>query len=283
MYYLYVYLDPAYDGSSTIYSTDIVGLTEYRTQTADENEQNSFTLKFEVAAEDRIAALSDAISTILDDNKTVSFDEENIVEYLQAYKDEMNLSYYNNIVNDYKKAIELFREELENDYSNNVDSYSDITFTDENGTLYSNLLTTDVEAFLYAEGYISWNKKEARLTSSLVNNVTDLKSWTKEKAIETIFADKIPNDLEEVVNYWNTSVTLYTYIVNEETENYFQSGSVTLSFPNISGIQFANRLESVTVNGVTYGVPEYNEDGSVKEGSYEVLSIKINDVLNLTM
>ena len=32
LFNLYVYLDPAYSGSSTIYSTDIVGLKKYRTQ-----------------------------------------------------------------------------------------------------------------------------------------------------------------------------------------------------------------------------------------------------------
>lgn len=38
----YVYLDPSYTGSSTIYSTDIVGLKAYRTQSNDEKEQENF-------------------------------------------------------------------------------------------------------------------------------------------------------------------------------------------------------------------------------------------------
>ena len=33
LFNMYVYLDPVYTGSSTMYSTDIVGLTNYRTQT----------------------------------------------------------------------------------------------------------------------------------------------------------------------------------------------------------------------------------------------------------
>ena len=37
LFNLYVYLDPAYTGSSTIYSTDIVGLSQYRTQSLNEN------------------------------------------------------------------------------------------------------------------------------------------------------------------------------------------------------------------------------------------------------
>ena len=65
---LYVYLDPAYTGSSTIYSTDIVGLDEYRTQTADENEQDQFEEKYRVAARARIDALIDAVTNVLDDH-----------------------------------------------------------------------------------------------------------------------------------------------------------------------------------------------------------------------
>lgn len=103
-----------------------------------------------------------------------------------------------------------------------------------------------------------------------------LKKWTKEQAINTIYADKIPNALEEVVLYWNTSIKLNDYLVNEAMEAYFQNDT-NKEFPNISGIQFANRTSSVTVNNVTYPVPVYNADGSVKEGN-EVLSIKIKDV-----
>ena len=36
LFNLYLFLDPAYSGSSTIYSTDIVGLKKYRTQSDDE-------------------------------------------------------------------------------------------------------------------------------------------------------------------------------------------------------------------------------------------------------
>ena len=56
----YVYLDPVYSGSSTIYSTDIVGLKEYRTQAASENEQDSFLTKFQIQAKDRIDVLVEA-------------------------------------------------------------------------------------------------------------------------------------------------------------------------------------------------------------------------------
>ena len=278
LFNLYVYLDPAYTGSSTIYSTDIVGLKEYRTQEADETEQDSFKLKFQVEAEARIQALVDATVEILEEHGDSKPDKDQFREYLIAYAAEFESisDNFKNVVKDYDKAIALFKEELETDYNNSIDTYEDIAFSDKNGKVYKNLLTTDVEVFLYNEGYLEWNKEEAKLVSSLVNDPTTLKKWTKEQAINTIYADKIPNALEEVVLYWNTSIKLNDYLVNEAMEAYFQNDT-NKEFPNISGIQFANRTSSVTVNNVTYPVPVYNADGSVKEGN-EVLSIKIKDV-----
>ena len=40
LFNMYVLLDPAYTGSSTLYSVDIKGLTEYRTQSTDSSEQS---------------------------------------------------------------------------------------------------------------------------------------------------------------------------------------------------------------------------------------------------
>ena len=50
LFNLYVYLDRAYYGSSTIYSTDIIGLLEYRTQSRNESEQDSFNEQFNALA-----------------------------------------------------------------------------------------------------------------------------------------------------------------------------------------------------------------------------------------
>ena len=224
LFNLYVYLDPAYTGSSTIYSTDIVGLKEYRTQEADETEQDSFKLKFQVEAEARIQALVDATVEILEEHGDSKPDKDQFREYLIAYAAEFESisDNFKNVVKDYDKAIALFKEELETDYNNSIDTYEDITFSDKNGKVYKNLLTTDVEVFLYNEGYLEWNKEEAKLVSSLVNDPTTLKKWTKEQAINTIYADKIPNALEEVVLYWNTSIKLNDYLVNEQWKHIFK-------------------------------------------------------------
>ena len=113
---------------------------------------------------------------------------EEFAEYLKAYQ---GLPGNSEIVKDYNKAIELFAEELENDYANNRDTFQDIVFSDEAGNKYKPF-TKDVEAFLYAEGYITWNKKDAKLESALANDPSELKSWTMDQAIQTVYEDKIP-------------------------------------------------------------------------------------------
>lgn len=274
LFNLYVYLDPVYTGSSTIYSTDIVGLKEYRTQTADENEQKEFKKQFEIIAKTRIDALKDAASTIYEEHTYVA-DENEFKEFLQEYIDANPGSGTSKIMQDFNKACELFKKELEEDYSSSIDSYDSIIFTDEDGQIHKDLLTTDVEAFLYNEGYLTWNKKDAKLESVFTNDPAELKKWTKEQAIEQIYIDKIPDDVEEIITYWKTSAALDEYLQNTAMKEYY--GNSERKFPNISGIQFANRTESVTVNGVTYDVPTYNADGSVASGN-EVLSITIKNV-----
>ena len=41
--------------------------------------------------------------------------------------------YYQHVVKDYKKALEFFKQELESDYSNSLNSYEDTVFETESG------------------------------------------------------------------------------------------------------------------------------------------------------
>ena len=275
LFNLYVYLDPAYTGSSTIYSTDIVGLKEYRTQASSETEQDNFGKAFQTAASTRITSLIYACQDILDEHPAYTSDE--VKSALQLIQDE---GYENDahLVEDYAKTLELFKEELETDYSNSRDSFQDFKLYDESKKEYANLFTTDVEMFLYNEGYITWNKKEGKLYSALANDYKEHRNWTKEKAIETVLEDKIPGHIEEILLYWATSATLNSFIYNQEMENYFKTEGANRKYTSIEGIKFANKTEAVTVNGVTYNPVEYDTNGAVKSGCNEVLSITINDV-----
>ncbi len=291
LFNLYEYLDPAYTGSSTIYSTDIVGLKKYRTQKEEEKEQENFETKYLTLASDRIDALVQAADYILDTQQDIT-DSDEMREALRSYAESMGAgaaaageeetqNAYEHLVADYDKAVELFKEELASDWSNSLDSYEDMTFTDKDGNVYKNLLHTDVSVFLFNENYITWNKKEAKLEFVFANNLEEIEAHAndqdkgKQWAIDQIVVDKIPADISEIVQYWMTATQLADFIAKDAMEKDFAGKD--LQFDHVDGIEFANRTESVTVNGVTYGVPAYNADGSVKEGN-EVLSITINNI-----
>jgi peptide/nickel transport system substrate-binding protein len=280
LFNLYVYLDPVYSGSSTIYSTDIVGLDAYRTQSQDETEQENFKKQFQNAASTRINSLIQAKNDIYDEHEDEIIKKDAFVQYLQAYedsfKDTPSYDSYQYLVEDFNKTSEFFKEELETDWSNSLNSYEDIIFTDDKGNNYKNLLTSDVEAFFYNEGYITWNKKNAELTFSL-GKLETAKNYTKEQAIDIVYNDKMPKEIDVIVTYWMTATTLFEYLVNAEMEKYF-AANTEREFPNISGIKFANKDSAVTVNGKTYEQAKYNEAGNLEADSYEVLSITINNV-----
>lgn len=282
LFNLYEYLDPAYTGSTTIYSTDIVGLQEYRTQESDENEQDDFKKRFENNAQTRIQNLLYAYYEVVDDEISPNF---TIDEFREALKE---TSFYNDgseegleLIADYDKALELFEEELNSDYSNSVDTYSDFTLEGENGNVIKPF-TTDVEMFLYNEGYLTFDKNGNDGNGELSftwGSPEDAKDYSKEQAIEAIYNDIVPNQLDQVIQYWATATDLFTYLTNVEMEKYFSSLDTDLEFPNISGIKFANKDTVVTVNGEEYDKVEYEEDGiTPKEGYNEVLSIEINGV-----
>ncbi len=287
----YVYLDPVYSGSSTIYSTDIVGLQEYRTQSSDENEQKGFTERFAQDASNRIGKLNSAYNAIAKKYKNTTNDVNNIDSatfrtLLEEYKSEN--TGYENIVDDYDKAVEFFDEELESDWTNSLDSYQDQKFykVDDNGnrTEYSNLFTTDVEMFLYNEGLITWSRKEGKLTYA-TGSAEQVKAMTKEKAIAIVRDSNMPGKLNEVIYYWaSTPTKLSDYIANDEMEKYFASETDAREYKNISGIKFANMNSAVTFTDksgktVTYNVPTYADSNKnqVTNGN-EVLSITINGV-----
>ena len=57
LFNLYLFLDPAYTGSSTIYSTDIVGLQEYRQQNPSAVDSSAFEDSFRSAAMQKITKI----------------------------------------------------------------------------------------------------------------------------------------------------------------------------------------------------------------------------------
>lgn len=123
LFNLYVYLDPAYTGSATIYSTDIVGLKAYRTQEANAND-------------DRVSSLEKQFAT------TAYNRRQNLIDYVTYYgkhsSNEPNLPLggedgyewnnpaYAQYIDDYKTVAYNFLSELISDWNAiNVEDYED--------------------------------------------------------------------------------------------------------------------------------------------------------------
>ena len=135
LFNLYVYLDPAYYGSSTIYSTEIKGLQEYRTQSTDKNQQEAFQKNFDSLAADRILRLKELIENVydLDAYKDASISASQMLVELQLQIDDYqgfkNGALYLTVIDDYKLAEKYFLEELKTDYGYAIGTAEDIKFT----------------------------------------------------------------------------------------------------------------------------------------------------------
>ena len=259
LFNLYVYLDPAYYGSATIYSTDIVGLQEYRTQTTNEKEQEDFEELFNANASDRILRLTEILSDIYKANKGTSLTEDQMLTLLT---EEMNLSValdpsYATIVEDYELAKKYFSDFLTQTYTYSIGTAQDIKFRDKSGKEVC--LSTDTEAFFYNLGYITWNKKEYKFEYAL-------KDMPKDAAIDAVYQTLVPNDMLSVIGA--VYLDLFTRFALLEKQAYFET--LDSKITSISGIRYANRNDSVTVKNTTYGVPTFAADGSVASGN-EVL------------
>lgn len=284
LFNMYVYLDPVYTGSTTMYSTEIVGLAEYRTQSRNVNEQDSFERDFEEAAYQRLVFLAETLADIYDNHKgTVAITDEQVKEQLkeeedyfkalaEQTQDPITKKEYlrnTNLVEDYEKTKQQFLTELVKDYQLSKGTAEDITFLD--GAVK---LTTDTAAFLYNEGFITWNKKESKFEYALGENSINL---SEQKAIEAVYNSYVPGNVAAIVLNSGTTEELMNAFTAAEKKAHFDSLGDQDRITNVSGITFANRTQSVTVNNTTYAVPTYNNDGSVASGN-EVLQIVIKKI-----
>ncbi len=296
----YVYLDPVYTGSNTLYSTDILGLSEYRTQTVGSASDDSDSLISSQAAsraQNRIRELINLYRAQQKASSIGSVDYATMVSAINSHK--VSAGYQNAISNDpatvtseqllkdYERALELFREELSSDYINAQESYVDEPFKSHSQ------FTNEVFCFMYAEGYVEVEyaegadgKKDRTTIKSLTPKYPE-SITTKEAAIEYVYSDVISRQLDVVLQYWATATTLTNEFVAKAKEvilheNMSDDGS--LAVPNISGIVSLGHTDAagtaITVNGTSYTVASsHNSDGTVaKEGEYDVLQITIQGV-----
>lgn len=294
----YVYLDPVYTGSSTLYSTKIVGLNEYRTQTANSSTGSGDELINSQANAMAEARRNELLNLYLSNRKASATSEVTYEEMKAAINAHTVSSGYQsaisntpdevgsaNLLADYEKALALFKEELESDYLSAQESYTDKPYTD-----YEEF-KDEIFCFMYSEGFVSVKYAEGedgKIDRTKIETLTPNYSnvTTKEQAIEYVYTSKIQSALDEVLLYWATAGELLGDYAAKAKEVILHKNSDggSLSIPNISGIVSLGHTDlagnKISVNGKEYTVASsHNEDGTVADASeYDVLRITIEEV-----
>ncbi len=308
LFNMYEYLDPVYTGSSTMYSIDIVGLSQYRTQRNDSGEtggtESSINDQAMDRAEMRIQELID-LYEFVGDNKTGSFsaDQKKMEEaisnhivspgYIEAVANQEEQAkftdedYCKQLLSDYQFALETFKKELEADYAAAKESY------DLNAAPYKDWkeeFSNEIFCFLYYEGKITPkyvigddNKEDQSKIEKFEYQIDPSTYDTKEKAINRVYNDTIKEELNVVLTGWGTATTLLTNFQAKAKDIILHDNMSGDGISNISGIVslgHTTNVANVTVNGVEYPVArEHNEDGTPKNANeYDVLQITINDI-----
>ena len=296
----YVYLDPVYTGSNTLYSTDILGLSEYRTQKVGSASDDSDDLISSQASSRAKARLNELINLFNSELKASSTKEVGYDAMKSAINGHSVSSGYQSAISndassvtskdllaDYDYALKLFKEELENDYLGAQESYIDEPYKSFEE------FKDEVFCFMYTEGYVEVEYEEGddgkidrtkikKLTPAYPSSID-----TKDKAIDYIFNDKIARELNIILMYWGTANTLTTEFTAKAKEVILHenvSDDGTLAVQNISGIVSLGHTdragEKISVNGKDYTIASaHNDDGTVKnDGEYDVLSITIDGI-----
>ena len=296
----YVYLDPVYTGSNTLYSTDIVGLSEYRTQTVGSASDSSNDMINSQAADRAQARLNELINLYRAELKSSSTNEVSYDAMVAAIQDHKLSSGYksaisndndeitnDNLLEDYEYALKLFREELETDYLGAQESYTEEPYKSHSE------FQDPIFCFMYTEGYVEVEYAEGadgkkdrttiqKLTPKYPDTIKDQKA-----AVDYIYNDKIACQLDIILSYWATANTLNTEFTAKAKEVILHenvSDDGELAVENISGIVSLGHTEAagsvITVNGTDYTVASgHNEDGTVANPEeYDVLQITIDGI-----
>ena len=301
LFNLYVYLDPAYMGSATIYSTDIVGLKAYRTQDLQVNEnlsEGEFQKTFYAQADQRIV---------------------NMLNYLVPDVGESKPAETEEIKADLAKVKELFREEVESDWSLvSLENYKDdYTFTEKWQAYYFNegiisvrrehgkaikqevtdengdpVLDEEGEPVMkYVTTLDAWGNDEAATYAADIeavkNNEDTIEQYMNEKgyetredaqeaivqdfAIDTVYESytSIDSKLAEVLSYWATGSNIRDEFASEARSEYFE---------NKKNESTDGGLAVKTISGITTYKTTKAFDGSNLDGEHEVLKVVINGV-----
>ena len=298
LFNMYVYLDPVYTGSSTMYSTDIQGLSQYRIQqnlSGGVNADEQLTAQARTKAANRITELINLFrQTAQTPSGNYSTTEEKMRAAIAAWN--LSIGYKESIsadpssvtnsqlLADYEKTLELFRKELESDYEAAKEAYTDEPYKSHG--------FDEITSFMYMEGYVDVefgeNDGKADADKSVILSVSrDYPSSidTKEEAVKYVYDSKINSELHIILSAWATATELQTLYMAQAKEVILKENMSDgeLLYPNISGIVSLGHttdVESITIGENTYTIAhDHKPDGTpFNADEYDVLQIKINGI-----
>lgn len=263
LFNIYMYLDPSYTGSSTMYSVDIQGLAAYRTQSLDASDQEGFEEYYNGVAETRVNAIRD-----------------------WAQSDSTSASVINGgdaqMTSDVDKVHELFLEELNSDWTTAMNV--EMTEYEKYG------FRGNYEVFLYNYGQITVtpDQRDAEgkvLTYKTERNYDENMATDQETLVNYIFnvmlsgrqtaTDDYRNNLVDIIYYYATAQNFRAYLVSEAILDEFDKdgdGVADLNITSVSGIT-TERSTRIPVSYNSAGdVTEWKELGK----ELDILKIRIN-------
>lgn len=286
LFNLYVYLDPVYMGSATIYSTDIVGLKSYRAQDRNMEDASESEIQqiFYANASQRLTNIKDYLNP---DNKEAASTQ--VAADLVTIFGEAGSS--DALTDSQKKSI--FYEEVESDWTNSVgqlESFEEkYTFT-EDWQVY--LYNSGLISIKYENGEVQRDESGKYITSLddelnvydeiMADETTDEKinayiaanpgsdaaiakeNLIKNKAIEMVFNEYTFTEANQlfVLNYWMTGANALEKFAAEEKTKWF------------AGVD--EKVESIS--GITTAKTTKDYDGNDLGAEHDVLKIKIYGV-----
>lgn len=295
---LYVYLDPVYTGSSTMYSTDIVGLRDYRLQTVTSGSDNLDDQLSQQAADRAKNRINELINLFKATGQTTTADSyeagyDKMIAainshslsdgYISAVSNDPSKVTTADLKADYELTLKYFKEELNTDYVSAKEAYLEEPYK-------STGEFDEVTSFMYAEGFVTIeyekdenNKDIKSKIKKVTRNYNPAVVKDKESAIQYVYDSKVEQELHQILMYWATAQKISTEFTAKAKEVILHANvqDGQLAVPNISGIVslgHSSDINEVKAKNGTYKVAHnHNTDGTpAAADEYDVLRITIN-------
>ena len=303
LFNLYVYLDPAYTGNATLYSTDIVGLKQYRTQSADENASTAIEEDAMINANNR----QDRIYKWLNNQYLLSQaggKYDNLTDEQKAQYDKNADAYAEEIAKDLNYFLPKYRVEIENDYGSAQASFTESQkeYAYDDGEFW--------QAYFYMYGIVKRKQKTGggdmkdeqgrfildfdAVSDYMANYVAE--NWQscdgsteaekkanakKQGAIAYVFSATVGEERANGTIDYNYDKFKYTVIGSATTSDLYTE----MLADERSKIIKSNEQSNVTksISGVTYSkVTSFRNEKDKKtytlDGEYDQLSILVNKI-----